>query len=174
MLPWAVLIVGIPALAAVVAVLVVERGTIKDAIPLIGPKNVKLKGVGTYDPPPGDGSEHDSLVPKATDGDENTFWSTEDYRSWFKPGVGIVLAAPESEQMTELTVHTDTPGFPARIRAGPSRFGPWPFVSKSQTVHRKTTFKLDLKGRTYRYYMIWLQLPQGGSAHVNEVTARAK
>src|SRR5262249_33370096 len=58
LVPWLVLIVGVPALAAAVVALVVERGSIKDAIPLIGPKNVKLEGVGTYDPPPGDGSEH--------------------------------------------------------------------------------------------------------------------
>ena len=34
-----------------------------------------------------------------------------------------------------------------------------------------TTFDLDTKDKAYRYYLIWLRLPDGGAAHVNEARA---
>src|SRR4029453_15100818 len=40
------------------------------------PVRIKLVAVGPYDPPPGDGTENDSDVPKAVDGNPTTFWST--------------------------------------------------------------------------------------------------
>ena len=85
-----------------------------------------LRGVTGYDPdgtgPPG---EHNADAPKATDGDEATFWSTETYSSPafgnLKPGVGLVLDAGGSVKLGSLTVTTDTPGYTAKILAGDSR-----------------------------------------------------
>lgn len=168
-----VLLLGLPALAAVIAAVIVERDSIRSAIPYLGGKAVSMKAVGTYDPPPGDGAERDDLIRGATDGDPSTSWSTEDYRSWFKPGVGLVLAAPHAEQLSELTVRTDTPGFRASIRAGPSGSGPFARVSAWKTVQRKTTWKVDTRDRSYRYYVVWIRLPNAGVAHVNDVSARA-
>src|SRR5262245_29889219 len=58
---------------------------------------VTLRAVGVWDPAPGDGHEHDEDVPYATDGNEATYWQTEDYRDPpalnGKPGVGLVLDA---------------------------------------------------------------------------------
>jgi hypothetical protein len=173
-----VLVLGVPALAAVVVVLVLARDSIRDTLPFVGPKSVGMKAVGSYDPPPGDGAEHDELAGRATDGKSNTYWSTEYYRSWFKPGIGLVVAAPKAEQLSKLTIKTDMPSstrqrFVARVRAGPSPSGPFVPVSPWQTVRRKTTFDVDTHGRSYRYYLVWLRLPDGGVAHVSEVTARA-
>ena len=176
LLPTFVLLFGVPTLAAIVAILILERDQIRDALPLVGSKSVSLRAVGTYDPYPGDGAEHDEFVRRATDGKSGTYWPTEVYESWFKDGVGLVLAAREAERLTEVTVRTSTPGFPARIRAGPSPAGPWQPVSARQLVRRKTTFDLDLDGGSFRYYQIWLQLPKApeqGVAHINDVTARA-
>ena len=57
---------------------------------------VHLLASNAYDPE-GDGSEHDELVPNATDGNATTFWSTERYRgptfADLKHGVGLVLDA---------------------------------------------------------------------------------
>src|SRR4051794_14274929 len=52
---------------------------------------IALQGIRAYDPPPGDGTEHDDQAPNATDGDGATFWKTETYNTFFKPGVGLVL-----------------------------------------------------------------------------------
>jgi hypothetical protein len=36
-------------------------------------------------------------------------------------------------------------------------------------VSGTTTFDLDTKDKAYRFYLVWLKLPDGGTAHVNEV-----
>jgi hypothetical protein len=134
---------------------------------------VSLRGVGIWDPPPGDGSEHGSDAPKATDGDQSTYWPTETYASapsLGKPGVGLVLDAGRTVDLRRLTVTTDTPGFTALIQAGDSESGPFHDVSAEQTVETETTF--DLTDARARYFVFWItSAPPGGSAHVNEVTA---
>ena len=84
---------------------------------------VSLRGVTGYDPD-GTGGEHNGDAPKATDGDEATFWTTETYDSpafgGLKSGVGLVLDAGSSVKLGSLTVTTDTPGYTAKILAGDS------------------------------------------------------
>ena len=85
---------------------------------------VTLSGVKGFDPQ-GDGTEHDADAPNATDGNQSTFWTTEQYRSQDfsglgKDGVGLVLDAPTAVALKKLTVTTDTPGFTAVVKAGSS------------------------------------------------------
>jgi serine/threonine-protein kinase len=132
---------------------------------------ISLQGTTAWDPygtPPKE--EHNGDAPKATDGDQATYWPTETYRSFTKPGVGLVLDAGETVSLNRLKVTTDTPGFTARIQAGSSSTGPFEDVSAEQTVGAETTF--DLGGARGRYFVVWItSMPPGGSAHVNEVTA---
>jgi hypothetical protein len=66
-------------------------------------------------------------------------------------------------------VTTDTPGFTAEIRAGPSASGPFDaVVSPGQTVNESTTF--ELRGEPARFYVVWITALDG-RAHVNEVKA---
>ena len=65
---------------------------------------------------------------------------------------------------------SDTPGFPATIRASQSPTAGFVAVSDEQEVGSRTTFGIDTGGKDYRYYEVWLQLPDGGRAHINEVT----
>ena len=44
-------------------------------------------------PASGDGEEHSERVADATDGDPATYWTTETYQAFSKPGVGLVLDA---------------------------------------------------------------------------------
>ena len=130
--------------------------------------NAKLTALAAYDPE-GTGGEHDEEVPRATDGDPATYWTTEDYRDFTKSGVGIVLESRPAAALSQLTVTTDTPGFPAKIRASNSPSSGFVDVSPEKPVGSTTTFDLDTKDKAYRYYLIWLRLPEGGAAHVNEV-----
>jgi eukaryotic-like serine/threonine-protein kinase len=132
---------------------------------------VRLSAVSDYDPD-GDGEEHSSEVPLATDGDPATAWSTEGYESFSKPGVGIVLEGPEAVALTQLVVQSDTPGFTARIRASRSESDGFVDVSEEETVGARTTFAIDTEGEDYRYYLVWIT-DLDGRAHVNEVRARA-
>ena len=120
--------------------------------------------------PYGDHAEHDEDVSKATDGSLGTYWTTERYEAFTKPGVGLVLAAPRAERIARVTVRTDTPGFTARIESGSSESGPFSPVSPLRTVGSSTTFPVH--GAARRYYVVWIT-KLAGSAHVNEVRATA-
>jgi serine/threonine protein kinase len=171
--PIFLILLALGVLAAAAAVFLFIDGTYKNdgngSTPP-PPANVRLSATGAYDPEGGDG-EHDSEVPLATDGNPTTFWRTEDYRDFTKSGVGIVVAANQAVALDELTVTTETPGFPARIRASNSSGSGFVDVSDEQATIPTTKFDLDTKDKAYRYYLVWLKLPEGGVARVNEVTA---
>jgi serine/threonine-protein kinase len=140
--------------------------------PARGTHAVHLSGVGAWDPQGGDG-EHDSAAPNATDGNPDTFWGTEHYQSFDKPGVGVVLQAPSAVQLKSVTVTTDTPGFTAEIQSGPSAHGPFvTVVSPSRVVGDRTRFVIG-GSKAATFYLVWItQLPPGSdTAHVNEVSA---
>ena len=136
-----------------------------------GARSVELTAVHDYDPA-GDQQEHPTDVPKATDGNQATFWTTETYRSFQKPGVGLVLDARRPVVLTALTVTSDEPGWTAVIRASSSETGGFTDVSASRTAASRTLFRIDTRGQAYRYYLLWITNPNG-RAHVNEVQARA-
>jgi eukaryotic-like serine/threonine-protein kinase len=170
LVPLALILVGAALLALVVAALLLHGSNGKTkATPPPAAKPVRLAGVTSYDPD-GDGAEHNEDVAKATDRDPETYWPTESYQSFTKPGVGLVLAAPKAAPVTRVRVETDTPGFTARIESGSSQDGPFSPASPPRTVGRSTVFAVE--GPPRRYYVVWItKLPQG-FAHVNEVTAR--
>ena len=137
-----------------------------------GSSSVTLRGITAYDPPPGDGREHDAQAPLATDGKQSTFWATETYLTpafgGLKKGVGLVLDAGSATALHTVTVSTDTPGFTAVIRAGDAPGGPFSDDSRPQAVGAETTFPLD--GHTARYYVLWItNLGTVDTVHVNEV-----
>jgi eukaryotic-like serine/threonine-protein kinase len=131
---------------------------------------IGVQGVITYDPPPGDGHEHNERVGLATDGNLSTYWTTEEYRAFTKPGVGLVLDAGRPVQVSTLRVRSDTPGFIALIRAGNNESGPFRVVSATKTVGSATSFQVKTTSPA-EYYVIWItRLPPGfDHAHVNEV-----
>jgi eukaryotic-like serine/threonine-protein kinase len=134
---------------------------------------VQLQGLSGYDPPPGDGHEHNELAGLATDGSTLTAWTTESYDgpnfAGLKSGVGLVLAAGGPVKLATMTVTTPTPGFTAEIQSGDSPRGGFEPDSSPQTVDGKTTFRLD--GNTATYYVIWITQLPGSHAAISEVTA---
>jgi eukaryotic-like serine/threonine-protein kinase len=129
---------------------------------------VTLTAVSDFDPEGGDG-EHPEQVPAATDGDIDTFWTTETYSSFSKSGVGIVLDAGRAVDLAEIEVVSDEPGFTALIRAGDRRGGGFVDVSDEETVSTRTVFELTGDDE-HRFYLVWITDPNG-RAHVNEVRA---
>jgi serine/threonine-protein kinase len=166
---WPIFI-GLLALLAVAAIvvglLIIAGGNESKSTEPIG-----LIGVGSYDPD-GDQNEHSDKAGLATDGIVSTYWPTEDYDSFTKSGVGLVLDAGQPIEASEVRVQTDTPGYTAQIRAGNNLSGGFTAVSKAQTVAGTTSFEVDPKAPA-RYYVIWIsRLPGGaGLAHVNEARA---
>jgi serine/threonine-protein kinase len=174
--PWLAAVLLPAAVVAAVAYLVLE-GSPTDRIGGSGdgPRiPVKLTGVGAYDPF-GDRSEHDDEAALAADGNPATRWTTQTYNAageLAKPGVGLVLRLPRSEQLSLLKVSTDTPGFQARIRFGDSQAGAFEDGSATRTVNGVTNFPIT-DGVKGRYVLVWItRLPRDAHlAHVNEVQA---
>jgi hypothetical protein len=132
---------------------------------------IPIQAIAAYDPA-GDGHENDSTVGLATDGDLSTLWHTEHYRTWYKPGVGLVLDAGHPVQPTALTLDTDQPGFVAEVQAGSSPTGPFTLISQSATTNDTTVFRLRAP-TPERYILLWItSIPNGGAADVNEVRLR--
>jgi hypothetical protein len=129
---------------------------------------VKLTAVRDYDPQ-GDGSEHPDSVPLATDGNASTFWTTETYRTFAKPGVGLILDAGKEVEIEHLQIVTDEPGFIAEVLAGNNESGGFVPYSEEQEIGSRTTLELA-GGKSYRYYVIWITDPNT-KAHINEVRA---
>jgi serine/threonine-protein kinase len=161
----ALLVVGAGAIALAV-ILAGRDGGGSGAAGSIG--GVKLTAIKDYDPQ-GDQSEHPESVANATDGDVSTFWTTETYRTFSKPGVGLILDAGEAVSIEHLQIVSDEPGFTAEILAGDNPTGGFVPFSEEQEIGTRTTLELA-GGKSYRYYVVWITNPNR-RAHVNEARA---
>jgi eukaryotic-like serine/threonine-protein kinase len=133
---------------------------------------LKLTALTSYDPQGDDGAEHPEAVPRATDGDPSTYWTTSTYEDFAatKDGVGLVLDAGTRTSVGSVTVRSDTPGFTAEVQTGSTPDGPFETVGADKTIGASTTFELD--DVTTRYLVVWITALDG-RAHVNEVTAKS-
>jgi serine/threonine-protein kinase len=129
-----------------------------------------------FDPPPGDGHEHDSDLPKLTDGNPATSWSTEHYDSPFggnsKQGVGFVLVLNSSQKLGRLQFQSPTAGWTASVYVASSpksQLSEWGSPVASHVVNGTTTF--DLHGRTGSAVLVWItDLGRNQSVSVGEAT----
>ena len=129
---------------------------------------VHFISAAAYDPE-GDGREHNETARNAIDGDPGTYWETEDYQSFTKSGVGVVVGTKKAVSPRTFTVTTDTDGFTAVIKAGDSPTGPFHKISSSRQVIGKTGFSLNGGGR---YFLVWItDLGDNSKVHVNSVAA---
>jgi serine/threonine-protein kinase len=172
--PLLIGLVGALAIAAVIVGLLTLRGG-GQKVPVGKP--ISVAGAGAYDPY-GDGTEHDSEAPNATDGKLSTYWATEKYNSGLegvhKAGVGLVLDAISAVQLSRITVVTDTPGFTAEIRATNISGTLGQKISDSRVLARTTRFAIK-QSAPKRYYIVWItKVAAGVPEHVNEVHAFGK
>jgi eukaryotic-like serine/threonine-protein kinase len=135
------------------------------------PGPIRLSAVRDYDPFGSNREEHPEDVPAASDGDPSTYWTTERYSSFEKPGVGIIFDAGRRAAVNAVEVISDEPGFRARIRAGNRVAGPFRNVSSVRTASPRTLFRLSSGGAAFRFYLLWITDPNG-RAHVNELRVR--
>jgi eukaryotic-like serine/threonine-protein kinase len=141
--------------------------------------------------PFGTGPENRDQIDNVVDGDPDTSWSTEQYYEGTlqKPGgtgTGLYLDAVPQVLAKAIEIQTPTPGFAVQVYvtdhgelepsygqstslAARGWQGP---VGASSDVRGGERVALDLKGRPYRYYLVWFTtLPPGmESVTVNELT----
>jgi serine/threonine protein kinase len=171
--PLIVAVVAVAALAGGVAALLATRptGLVGESGGAAPSRPIHLAGVGSFDPYGDDKDEHSELARDATDGNQSTYWRTQIYDSFTKPGVGLVLDAGRPVAARSVTVSSETPGFTAQIRGGSSASGPFAPLSGKQTVDGTTSYELNGKKRV-RYLVVWITALPGGFARINEVRAR--
>jgi serine/threonine-protein kinase len=170
--PLLVSLLGLVLLVAAIAGIIVTRGGGGGGghAPPASPSPVALHAIRDYDPY-GDGTEHPERVRYATDGNPSTYWETQHYISFTKPGVGIVLDAGRSVKLSEVTVTSTTPGFQAQIKVSDSSGSGFVENSAWTTIGSGDT-AIPLEGKSGRYYLLWVRLPDNGVAYVNEVKGR--
>lgn len=76
-----------------------------------------------FDPPPGDGVEHNAEVPRIYDGNPDTAWTTEGYNDpsfgGVKDGVGVTIDLGQQQEISEVTLTLPTSS-EATVYAGDS------------------------------------------------------
>lgn len=130
----------------------------------------------SFDPPPGDGTEHEEEVPMVFDNDRATGWTTEDYSTPFsaqKSGVGILLDLGSPREVAAVDVRTETPGMDIEIRAAeevPEA------VEQTNVVQQADGFEggtIELESPTEsQFWLVWItRFPNEdvGSAQISEI-----
>ena len=175
-----VLAVAILAAAAVLVVANARRGGDEEPAVAALPKPTAVTISAVHDQDPyGDHKEHPELAKLVLDGDNETAWSTEVYSTGRlgKDGVGLSLDAGVPIAARRLDVRSPTPGFDVRVygsnqapfaEAPPDTFARWGEPLAQKKVDAKRSISIDTKGRTLRYYLVWIVSlpPTGGKAEI--------
>jgi serine/threonine-protein kinase len=130
-----------------------------------------------YDPE-GDDDESSDAAQFAVDANPTTVWDTETYEAGFdganKSGVGLYVDVGSPIAAKRVDVTTSTPGFTAAVYAAnrvPDDIGGWTKISRDLTIGEQQEIPLDVGGRRFRYYLLWIsELPDGGKATVKELS----
>jgi tRNA A-37 threonylcarbamoyl transferase component Bud32 len=194
---WAASLAAVVAIVAIVLALAAGRahrgaGVAQDIDSRPGLEAVVLSQTAAHDYNPfGTGPENRDQIENVIDSDPSTTWSTEQYYAGTlkKPGgvgLGLYLDAAPHVLGKEIEVQTPSPGFAAQVyvsdhvdlelpygNSTPLTARGWQGpVGSSGYVHNGERIPLDLDGRPYRYYLLWMtSLPPGmQSATIAELT----
>lgn len=181
------IVVGLLALVGVVVLLVAFAGRGDGPGRVTGATNapaptarsapVRIANVEDFDPPPGDGAEHHADVGKVADGDRNTIWSTEGYKSPAfggsgKTGVGLVFQLARRSSVRTVTVHALDQGWNANVYVldqAPQSAPTLAPDASGQNLGTDATLSMNA-AKTGRYVLLWFtHLPAGGRLSIAEV-----
>jgi serine/threonine protein kinase len=133
-------------------------GTKKKAATNVTGQPIAFQAPRSFDPPPGDGEEHDSELPLLHDGNAGTIWRTDRYDSsalgGLKNGVGVVLPLGSATELGTLQVDSPTSGWKASVYladAPATTLAGW-----GQPVGTLSGTSLDLGGRKAGAVLLWI------------------
>ena len=139
-------------------------------------RRLEVAGVRSFDPPPGDGEEHDEQAPLAVDGDPSTAWSTMDYYSALdlqKPGVGLVLDLGKPADVSEVVIRPAGGPTDLEVRVAQSRattLSGFTEFDRTGNATGTTTLRVAEPVRA-RYVLVWLtDVPPVGGNYVGEIS----
>jgi len=123
---------------------------------------VELSGATAFDPFGGDGENGDEAR-LAIDGDESTFWATENYNSrdfgGLKDGVGIYVDLGESHDLDELRITTPDTGWAASVYVSDSphtALADWGGPVGTVDAAEAGTTTIDAADGQGSYVLFWL------------------
>jgi eukaryotic-like serine/threonine-protein kinase len=186
------LLAALVALGLALALNGAHRGISPHVDPPSGLTAVPLAQTAAHDYNPfGTGPENREKDQSVVDGDPNTSWSTEHYydgtlKKAGGTGVGLYVDAAPNVASRQIEIQTPTPGFVAQIYVAnhidlslpygdstPLAARGWQGpVGVDRAVHDGDHIQLNLDGRRYRYYLVWITtLPSGMEfASIDELT----
>jgi serine/threonine-protein kinase len=194
---WALslaLLLAAAAIVIVLAVVLTHRGTgvNPEVVPPPGLSPVGLGQTSAHDYNPfGTGPENRDEVQNVVDGEPSSSWSTEEYYDGTlrKPGgvgAGLYVDAAPSLLARAIELQTNTPGFAVQIYVANQIQLSLPYgdpaplsargwqgpVGMSADVHDGERVALNLDGRPYRYYLVWITALAPGMhlASISELT----
>lgn len=142
---------------------------------------IPFKSAGSFDPPPGDNTEHDSTVRNAIDGNLHSDWTTEQYQNGVlgKDGIGLWGRTYRPATASSATVRTPDSSLSVTIYGAktlPKTPDGWQELGSADGAIDNR--RIELRAVTgLRYYMVWItELPpvDGGvaQAHISEFIVR--
>ena len=140
-----------------------------------GTEEITIESADDFDPPPGDGEEHESETGLAWDGDGTSSWSTETYNDGFegvgKGGVGLVFDLGATTDVGAIALEIASPGIDIEIRSSDESgtdLESFDLVEEAEELSDEETIEVDGSGR---YWLIWVDGLPGdtGSAAISEV-----
>lgn len=127
---------------------------------------IQFRSMGTFDPAPGDGREHDEEVRNAIDGNPQTNWTTEGYNNGQfaagKEGVGLYGRTYVPSDASTATIRTPNRSLGVEIYGAktlPGDLAGWSKLGEASGDINGRAIKLR-SASGMRYYMVWInQLP---------------
>jgi hypothetical protein len=121
-------------------------------------ERVTVLAVRVFDPPPGDGIEHDRELENLSDGDPTTAWTTERYfdpLSLVKEGVGVIFELEGSPASIEISGAADATGYRILWAAAPQpTLAGWEQVASGTIRDRRAL--VQLPPRENGSWLLWL------------------
>jgi serine/threonine protein kinase len=164
----------VPALVVLAAAVAIAAGLWLGRLEIGGPLGIRPKpqesppkttlpamvvlpvvGVSTFDPY-GDGSENDSSVSSASDGDAATAWRSENYfdARLNKPGVGLVFDLGEDQTVTGFRLQAPHPGYTFAVAVGDD---PEALASTAEArFTAEASMRVSLEPVVGRYVLLWI------------------
>lgn len=170
--------------AAGIAVLLVtqfERGNTgkRPAAKAATGTTISLRSAAPFDPPPGDGKEHDEQARNAIDNNPQTNWETERYINAVFPegktGVGLYVRTARPVAAATARVLTPDRELGVQIygaRELPSDLDGWSKLGDAAGDINGDSIRLQ-PNADMRHFLVWItKLPPGGKARISEFSLR--
>ena len=130
-----------------------------------GANRIALTSVRSFDPEGSDGEENESQVSLANDGNPETSWKSDRYKSrafgGLKEGVGLILNLDQRQSLGRLEVRSPSTGWAASIYLADkpgSKLADWGSpVATERGADGGATF--DLGGKRARSVLLWITDP---------------